>query len=334
MLRMGKTFVLSAGLLLAGSYAAAQVTVYQHTNFGGISASLGVGDYNLAALQSRGVANDSISSVTVASGYRVVMYEHDNFGGVSITKSASDSSLVDDGWNDRVSSLRVATGTGPTPTPTPTPSSCAQTGPAANSTKTITCNGLTLTFTDKGGGVSQTVRDRLVQVFFTNYAKERSRFNTSAPTSVRLTIDPAYNGVAATGGSSVTCSASWLVGHPSDIDGCGTHEFMHVAQAYTTGERPGWAVEGLADYARYKYGLYNSAAGWSLPAYSSSQHYTNSYRVTARFFVWLENRVRSTILNELDDAMKAGTYSSSFWTARTGKTVDQLWADYGANPTL
>ena len=333
MLRIGRSSVLSVGLFLAAVQAAAQVTVYQHTSFGGISAGFGVGDYNLSALQSRGVANDSISSVAVQSGYKVTLYEHDNFGGVSITKFANDSSLVDDGWNDRASSLRVALSTGPTPTPTP-PSACSQTGPAANSTKTITCNGLTLTFTDKGGGVSQSVRNTLVQVFFTNYAKERNRFNTSAPASVRLTIDPAYGGVAATGGASVTCSASWLVSHPSDVDGCGTHEFMHVAQAYTSGGNPGWAVEGLADYARYKYGLYNGAAGWSLPAYSSSQHYTNSYRVTARFFVWLENKVRSTILLELDDAMKSGTYSASFWTSRTGKTVDQLWAQYGSNPTL
>lgn len=140
--------------------------------------------------------------------------------------------------------------------------------------------------------------------------------------------------VAPPNGGRVTCSAAWLVGHPYDADGCGTHEFMHVVQSYTASGNPGWAVEGLADYARYKYGLFNSQAGWSLPAYSSSQHYTNGYRVTARFFVWLENKVRSTILLELDDAMKAGTYSSSFWTARTGRTVDQLWAQYGTNPAL
>jgi hypothetical protein len=227
----------------------------------------------------------------------------------------NDSSLVDDGWNDRVSSMRVQTST--------------------SNTTVYNQNGYTLTLVDKGGGVPPSTKDRLVQVYFNNYPKERSRFNTSATTSVSITIDPSYTGVAFTvGGGKTTCSASWLVGHPYDVDGCGTHELMHTAQSYTSGNNPGWAVEGLADYARYKYGLYNSPAGWSLPAYSSSQSYTNSYRVTARFFVWLENKVRATILLELDDTMKAGAYSSSFWTSRTGKPVDQLWAQYGSNPTL
>ena len=54
-------------------------------------------------------------------------------------------------------------------------------------------------------------------------------------------------------------------------------------------------TEGLADYARYKYGVNNAAAGWSLPNYASGQSYTNAYAVTARFLVWLELRVRSTL---------------------------------------
>jgi hypothetical protein len=314
MFRIRPSFVLFTGLFLSGASARAQVTVYQHTSYGGTAAALAVGDYNLASLSSRGVANDSVSSVAVTSGYKVTFYEHDNFGGASITKTANDPSLVDDGWNDRASSLRVATNT--------------------SGTVVYNQNGYTLTLVDKGGNVPQATKDRVVQAYFSAYPQERTRFNTGASTSVTLTIDPAYTGVAFTAGGRVTCSAAWLVGHPYDADGCGTHEFMHVTQSYTAGGNPGWAVEGLADYARHRYGIYNVQAGWALPAYSSSQHYTNSYRVTARFFVWLENKVRSTILTELDDVMKAGTYSSSFWTSRTGRTVDQLWTQYGTNPTL
>src|SRR5262245_50806745 len=109
MLRIGTSSVLFTGLFLAAAQVGAQVTVYQHTSYGGISAGFGVGNYTLAALQSRGVANDSISSVAVASGYKVILFEHDNFGGASITKVSNDASLVDDGWNDRASSMRVQT---------------------------------------------------------------------------------------------------------------------------------------------------------------------------------------------------------------------------------
>ena len=101
-----------------------------------------------------------------------------------------------------------------------------------------------------------------------------------------------------------------------------------------SGSNPGWAVEGMADYARYKYGMFNAQEGWSMPAYSSSQKYTDAYRVTARFFVWLELHVRATIVDELDDVMKSGTYTANFWVNQTGSTVDQLWAEYGQNPAL
>jgi len=307
--------VLSVGLFLVPAAGYSQVTVYQHTSFGGTAVTFPVGNYNLSAMLSRGAANDWISSVAVASGYKVTFYEHDGFVGASLVKTGNDASLVDDGWNDRASSMRVATNTG---------------GPG---TVVYNQNGYTLTLVDKGGNVPQATKDRVVQAYFSAYPKERTRFNTGATTSVTLTIDPAYTGVAFTSAGKVTCSAAWLVGHPYDADGCGTHEFMHVVQGYPGGN-PGWAVEGLADYARYKYGIFNSQAGWSLPNFSSSQHYTNSYRVTARFFAWLENRVRSTILLELDDTMKTGQYTPSFWTFRTGFTVDQLWAQYGTNPAL
>ena len=41
------------------------------------------------------------------AGYRVTLYDAGNLTGTSITKTADDSCLVDDGWNDRVSSMRV-----------------------------------------------------------------------------------------------------------------------------------------------------------------------------------------------------------------------------------
>jgi hypothetical protein len=302
--------------VLTATRSQAQVTVYQHVDFAGASGSFGVGDYDRAALVARGVANDWISSVRVSSGFTVTFFADNNFSGATLARTADDSTLVDDGWNDRVSSMRV-TGGG--------------SGPG---TVVFTRNGHTLTLVDKGGNVTPATKDRIVQTFFAGYVAERARFNTTAPTSVMLTIDPAFSGVAATSGQRVTCSASFLVSHPFDADGCGTHEFMHVAQSYTRGNNPGWAVEGLADYARFKFGLFNRETGWALPAFSPSQHYTNAYRVTARFFVWLENHVRPTIVDELDDEMKAGTYSPSFWTFRTGFTVDQLWAQYGMNPAL
>jgi hypothetical protein len=84
------------------------VTVFQDQNHGGYGMALPAGRYTLSALRAWGVRNDDITSLKVSSGYRVTLYEHDNFSGASLIKTADDASLVDDSWNDKVSSLIVS----------------------------------------------------------------------------------------------------------------------------------------------------------------------------------------------------------------------------------
>ena len=91
-----------------GGSSGGVATIYQHCNYGGYSASLNPGSYTLSQLQSLGVVNDDISSIKVQSGFQVTMYQHDNFTGNTLTKSGDDACLVDDGFNDDVSSLVVS----------------------------------------------------------------------------------------------------------------------------------------------------------------------------------------------------------------------------------
>ncbi|RYZ95049.1 MAG: DUF4832 domain-containing protein, partial [Moraxellaceae bacterium] len=88
------------------SYAGV-ATVHQHCNYSGWAASLEVGTYNLNQLRSLGFLNDDASSIQVNTGYEVVLYEHDNASGKTLTKNASDNCLVDEAFNDSVSSLTV-----------------------------------------------------------------------------------------------------------------------------------------------------------------------------------------------------------------------------------
>ena len=198
--------------------------------------------------------------------------------------------------------------------------------------KTYSQGGLTLIFLNNDPFLDTMIRQKMVNTFFAVYPLEVSRFNTLATNTVTFHMDTAYVGVAAAGGGKVTYSAKYYKTNPKDIDVV-THEAMHIVQAYPS-YSPSWLVEGIADYARYKYGVDNASAGWSLPAYSGTQSYTNSYRVTARFLAWLEIHVRATIINELDAAMRGQTYSADKWVQLTGKTVDQLWQAYWQNPTL
>nr|WP_225319013.1 carbohydrate-binding protein [Cellvibrio sp. KY-GH-1] len=43
------------------------------------------------------------------SGYSITLYQHDNFTGNAITKTADDSCLVDEGFNDSASSIVINT---------------------------------------------------------------------------------------------------------------------------------------------------------------------------------------------------------------------------------
>lgn len=84
-------------------------TFYRDCNFSGTAVGLEAGDYTLAQLNSRGILNDDISSLRVGGGYEVVLYENDNFSGASVVISSAFGCLVDNGWNDRASSLRIRT---------------------------------------------------------------------------------------------------------------------------------------------------------------------------------------------------------------------------------
>jgi len=87
------------------------VTVYKDCNYAGTAVSLPVGNYTLSQLQSRGIVNDDISSLKVNGGYQVQVYWDDNYLGSTLTFTADNTCLVDEGWNDKISSLKVtATG--------------------------------------------------------------------------------------------------------------------------------------------------------------------------------------------------------------------------------
>ncbi|KAH7716325.1 hypothetical protein AAVH_16222 [Aphelenchoides avenae] len=189
--------------------------------------------------------------------------------------------------------------------------------------------GYTLNFYDQTSGQSfnRTTQDRMVDAFFTVYPPMRETYNTGARTTVNFYIDPKYKDVAATRSDGIHFNPSYLANNPEDIDTV-THE------AYpATGGQPGWAVEGIADYVRHKLGVNNDAAGWSLPEYDSSQNYTNSYGVSARFFLWIEYWYYPSFVQEYDAALRGGTWSD-FFEQTLGYSVDEMWAEYASYPDM
>ncbi len=206
------------------------------------------------------------------------------------------------------------------------------TPPAAKGTSSYERQGVHLMFTDDSTGFDPKEKERLVDTFFTVYPRMTAEFNHDAPKEVKISLESRYQGVAATEGRTIHCNPAWFHEHPEDLDVI-THEGMHVVQQYRQWD-PRWAVEGLADYARAKFGVNNPSAGWTMPEYDAKQSYQDAYRITARFFVWMEKHVKPGIAVALDQTMRDGKYTPEFWTQQTGKNVDALWQDYGKNPVL
>ena len=196
----------------------------------------------------------------------------------------------------------------------------------------VTRGKYTLVFVNDQRDFDPATRQRMIDAFFTVYPQESQRFNTHTLKRVEFFIDPTYRGVAETGGGIARYNPAWLKKNPEDIDVV-THEVMHIVQDYR-GDNPGWLTEGIADYVRYVYGVNNVKSHWTLPDFRPTQSYTNAYRVTARFLLWVEQHKNNQLVDKLDYALRAETYSPDLWVKLTGKTVDELWNEYAKNPEL
>lgn len=198
---------------------------------------------------------------------------------------------------------------------------------------TISRKGYTLVFLNNDTNLVESVKQRLIEAFFTVYPKEAKMFNKHTIKKVVFFMDSEYKGVAATSENIVRFNPHWFHNNPGDIDVV-THEVMHIVQAYPGNAGPGWLTEGIADYVRFKFGVDNKGAHWTLPNFSAKQNYENAYRVTARFLVWLEKDKMKGIVKQLDSDMRAKKYNSQIWIQLTGKTVDELWSEYAQNPAI
>jgi len=206
-------------------------------------------------------------------------------------------------------------------------------GAEAAESQVLERGGYVLDFRDPAGRLDQALANRMAETFFSVYPRLAADFNPDAARTVTFTIDPAYDGVAATWNDAIVYNPAWFDQHPGDIDVV-THELMHVVQAYKGDDTPGWLVEGIADYVRARYGVDNPGAGWTMPEPKPEHQATTGYRVTARFLAWLETHGHAGIVRTLDGQLRDRTWSDASWVALTGQPLDALWAAYVADPAL
>lgn len=205
---------------------------------------------------------------------------------------------------------------------------------AQEGNSTISKSGeLTVTFENQDTELNPLIQDGLVEIIFDVYPKMIEDFNPEAMKELKVKIDTAYGGVAYAHNGQIVISANWLRQRPEDLDLI-THEVMHIIQSYPSHAGPGWLTEGIADYVRHVYGVDNEGAKWSLPSYSPNHQYTDSYRITARFLVWITQQYDEELVVKLDRNLRNKTYSAELWKKYTGETLDELWDLYSTNPEI
>ncbi|MES2428578.1 MAG: basic secretory protein-like protein [Bacteroidota bacterium] len=194
-------------------------------------------------------------------------------------------------------------------------------------------DGYQLVFINKNSAFNPAIKKDLVEAFFKVFPVLVSTFNDKTTHEVVFVTDTAYAGVAEASGNRILFSTKYMNAHPTDID-IVTHEGFHLVQGYGYSAGPVWLTEGIADFIRYRYGVDNIGSKWYLPAFKSTQSYKNSYRVTARFFEWIDQKVKPGMLIQIDKELRNHTYTEATWATLSGKSIDELWADYAKAPEL
>ena len=183
----------------------------------------------------------------------------------------------------------------------------------------------------------------LIKNFNTVYPTLAEMWNHGKINNVVYTVNMVDDGAADTRGTGtankllITMYYGFVSGSGEGGVDCITHELTHVTQeGYDTGyggadtdDNGSWIVEGMTDYSRYVFGMY--PGDFALPAYSTSQSYTDSYRVTARFFVWIEENICPTFAEQMNEALRTERYTSQFFNQITGYGLKELWAMYDAD---
>jgi hypothetical protein len=145
------------------------------------------------------------------------------------------------------------------------------------------------------------------------------------PKTITLVVKKELRVPAYASGSRITINGSWIRRHPDDF-GMVIHEMVHILQSYPDGgNKPGWLVEGIADYVRWW--RYEPEARRT-PIDPEKASYRDSYRTTAAFLAWATGRYDRGLVRKLDQALRTGTYSDDLFSQSTGKSLDELWTEF------
>jgi len=170
---------------------------------------------------------------------------------------------------------------------------------------------------------------KLVKQWFPIAWRMLATDGVTPPAEIKLVFKKKLGPPAYAVGSSLFINGEWISQHPDDL-GMMIHELTHIVQSYPPSRnKPGWLVEGIADFIRWW--RYEPEAPRSRidPLRNS---YRDSYRITAAFLAWITARYDKSIVPRLDKALRTGNYTDDIFKDVTGKDLDTLWAEFAPKP--
>jgi hypothetical protein len=124
-------------------------------------------------------------------------------------------------------------------------------------------------------------------------------------------------------------SADYISSNPSsqqhaEILGVLCHEMVHCFQWNGAGYAPSGLIEGVADWVRLRAGLI--PPHWHREAKGK---WDAGYQTTAYFLDWLEEKAGEGSVRKLNELLRRRYDEDKVWKECFGKSVKQLWKDYG-----
>ncbi|MBL8059284.1 MAG: hypothetical protein JNK63_01045 [Chthonomonas sp.] len=149
------------------------------------------------------------------------------------------------------------------------------------------------------------------------------------PTVVSLIIKPFEGAPAYASGPAITIQSEWIKSHPEDL-GMVVHELTHVIQSYPDSEqKPGWLVEGIADYIRWwRYEPELQSGRGRTKIEPGKSKYTDGYRTTALWLAWASRKYNMALVPCLDLALRNAEDPMPQFSRVTGKDANALWEEF------
>jgi hypothetical protein len=165
----------------------------------------------------------------------------------------------------------------------------------------------------------------IVQQWYPTVTSLLATESFKGPRQINLVIKKEISAPAWATNDTITISGKWITEHPDDL-GMIVHELTHVVQNYPNSRtKPGWLVEGIADYIRWW--RYEPEA--PRPRINGEKaNYTDSYRTTAYWLGWASRKYDKRLVPALDRKMRKGEDPMPEFERLTGKDAATLWQEF------